>query len=148
MSEEQPSVSGTSHKPVVLSFCRSIVLSRFTVFLVLCLSLIFDRLSYEVVRAPRPPCGSYSACMINEVFGRTDNGGAIIRFPALETQSPTSASYFYTEFRRIFGHMQQPCKFSTNTRQPPTDTRTHPRFLRLEKEPGFQSGPGDSADAD
>ena len=90
MSEEQPSVSGTSQKPVVLSFCRSIVLSRFTVFLsrftvflVLCLSLIFDRLSYEVVRDPRPPCGSSSVCMINELLGRTHDGGATIRFPAL-----------------------------------------------------------------
>jgi len=82
VSEEQPSVSGTSHKPVVLSFCRSIVLSRFTVFLVLCLSLIFDRPSYEVVRDPSPPCGSSSVCMINELLGRTDDGGATTRFPA------------------------------------------------------------------
>lgn len=83
MSEERPSVSGTSQKPVVLSFCCSIVLSRFTVFLVLCLCLIFDRLSYEVVRDPRPPCGSSSVCMINELLGRTHDGGATIRFPAL-----------------------------------------------------------------
>ena len=83
MSEEQPSVSGRPQKPAILPFLRSIVLSRFTVFLVLCLSLIFDRLSYEVVRDPRPPCGSSSVCMINELLGRTHDGGATIRFPAV-----------------------------------------------------------------